>query len=179
MTRLDQEPKAQPRTVEEVMSLAAAMERKTAERYTHLAAEMRGRGDHGVAATFEAMVEEERDHLAAIERWSQKATQQPSGTASDTWELPAEFARSWDEVRESAVLTPYQALGMAVINEERGFAFYSYIAAAASAAAPIGASGRRVRQKRCTPRRSRSISWSALTRWSGARPSSTERSPSA
>jgi rubrerythrin len=131
MIRLDQEPKAQPRTVEEVTSLAAAMEREAAERYTHLAAEMKQRGDHGLAATFEAMVEEERDHLAAIERWSQKATQQPPGTASDTWELPAEIARSWDEVRESALLTPYRALGVAVINEERGFAFYSYIAARA------------------------------------------------
>lgn len=129
MTRLEQEPRTRPRTLEDVMSLAAAMEREAAQRYAHLAEEMKRRGDHGLAATFEAMLEEERDHLAAIERWSQEATQLPLGTAIDTWELPAEIARSWDEVMESAVLTPYRALSIAVVNEERGFAFYSYVAA--------------------------------------------------
>lgn len=129
MPRLDQEPKVRPRTLNEVMSLAAAMEREAGQRYAALAAQMRRRGDHGLAATFEAMLEEERDHLAAIERWSREAIEPPAGEISDTWQLPQEIARSWDEAMDSAVLTPYRALSIAVTDEERGFAFYSYIAA--------------------------------------------------
>src|SRR5262249_46349329 len=123
MPRLDQEPKAQPRTLSEVMSLAAAMEREASQRYAALAAQMRRRGDRALAATFEAMLEEERDHLAAIERWSREVTQLPPGKASDAWLLPPEIARSWDEVMDSVLLTPYRALSIAVLNEERGFAF--------------------------------------------------------
>src|SRR5579872_2818749 len=129
MTRLDQEPKARPRTLKDVIGLAAAMEREAGDRYARLAAEMKRRGDHGLAATFEAMIVEEGDHLAAIERWSMEATQEPPDAGHYAWELPLEIARSWDEAMESATLTPYRALGIAVVNEERGFAFYSYIAA--------------------------------------------------
>jgi rubrerythrin len=111
------------------MSLAAAMEREAGQRYAVLAVEMRRRGDFGLAATFETMLEEERDHLTAIERWSKEVAPLPLSRASDIWELPAEIARSWDELVVSAALTPYKALSVAVQNEERGFAFYSYIAA--------------------------------------------------
>ena len=129
MTRLDQEPRVRTRTLKDVIGLAAAMEREAGARYARLAVEMKRRGDHGLAATFEAMIEEERDHLAAIERWSVEATQAPPSEAPYAWELPPEIARSWDEAMQSATLTPYRALSIAVLNEERGFAFYSYIAA--------------------------------------------------
>ncbi len=135
MTRLEQEPKAQARTLRELVSIAAAMEREAVTRYGLLAAEMTRRGDHGLAATFQAMLEEERDHLDAIERWSRAATGLPPAEAPASWQLPPEIARSWDEVAESALLTPYRALSIAVLNEERGFAFYSYLAARAEDAA--------------------------------------------
>lgn len=131
MARLEQEPSARPHTLYELMSLAAAMEKEAVERYGQLAREMTQRGDHGLAATFQAMLEEERDHLEGIERWSRAVTGQPPAEAAHPWQLPAEIARSWDEVAESALLTPYHALSIAVLNEERGFAFYSYLAATA------------------------------------------------
>src|SRR5579885_1198720 len=129
MTSLDQEPKVRPRTLDDVIGLAAAMEREAGDRYARFAAEMRRRGDQGLAAVFEAMIEEERDHLAAIERWSAAAARASPAETRYAWELPPEIARSWDEALESATLTPYRALSIAVVNEERGFAFYSYIAA--------------------------------------------------
>jgi rubrerythrin len=129
MTLLHQEPQARPRTLPEMMSLAAAMESEAVARYGLLAAEMAKRGEHGLAATFEAMREEERDHLAGIERWSQEVTGEPPARAGTSWVLPPEIASSWDEVAASALLTPYRALSIAVLNEERGFAFYSYVAA--------------------------------------------------
>jgi rubrerythrin len=129
MARLEQEPRAQARTVPELMSLAAAMEREAVRRYAQLAAEMVRRGDHGLAATFHAMEEEERDHLDGIERWSRALTGMPPHEEAQPWELPPEIARSWDEAAGSARLTPYRALSIAVLNEERGFAFYTYLAA--------------------------------------------------
>ena len=129
MARLEQEPRARARTVPELMSLAAAMEREAVRRYAQLAAEMARRGDRGLAATFQAMAEEERDHLDGIERWSRALTGTPPRDAAQPWELPPEIARSWDEAAGSARLTPYGALSVAVLNEERGFAFYSYLAA--------------------------------------------------
>jgi rubrerythrin len=131
MTRLERQPTARPRTLHELMSIAAAMESEAVRRYGQLAADMTKRGDHGLAATFQAMLEEERDHLDGIERWSRAMTGLAPAATAQVWQLPAEIARSWDEIAESAVLTPYQALSVAVLNEERGFAFYSYLAATA------------------------------------------------
>jgi rubrerythrin len=131
MKRLEQEPVARARTLPELMSLAAAMEREAVRRYGQFAAEMARRGEHGLAATFRAMEEEERDHLDGVERWSRTLTGTPPHVAAQPWELPPEIARSWDEAAGSARLTPYRALGIAVLNEERGFAFYTYLAAKA------------------------------------------------
>src|SRR5690606_191293 len=49
-----------------------------------------------------------------------------------TWRLPAELAASWEEIAGSALLTPYRAFALAVCNEQRAFAFYSYLAAHAT-----------------------------------------------
>ena len=147
MTRLQQEPTAKPRSLEDIMSLAAAMEREASQRYAILAVEMRRRGDFGLAATFETMLEEERDHLAAIERWSKEVAPLPLSRMSDVWELPAEIARAWDEIVVSAALTPYKALSVAVQNEERGFAFYSYIAAHAEDETVRGAAEQLAREE--------------------------------
>jgi rubrerythrin len=147
MTRLQEEPKAKPRSLEDVMSLAAAMEREAGQRYAVLAVEMRQRGDFGLAATFETMLEEERDHLTAIERWSKEVAPLPLSRASDIWELPAEIARAWDEIVVGATLTPYKALSVAVQNEERGFAFYSYIAAHAEDETVRGAAEQLAREE--------------------------------
>jgi rubrerythrin len=129
MTRLKHQPAARPRTLHELMSLAAALEGEAIRRYGQLAAEMGQRGDHGLAATFAALLEEERDHLKGIERWARAATGLPPAPTPQPWQLPPEIAGSWDDIAGSALLTPYQALSIAVLNEERGFAFYSYLAA--------------------------------------------------
>jgi rubrerythrin len=129
MKPLEQEPTARPRSLHELMSVAAAMESEAVRRYAQLAEQMTRRGDHGLAATFQAMLEEERDHLGGVEHWSREVTGLPPGEAAQPWQLPAEIARSWDEVAGSALLTPYRALSIAVLNEERGFAFYTYLAA--------------------------------------------------
>ena len=111
------------------MGLALAMEEEAVARYTRLAADMEKIGDPALAATFLALIEEERDHVSEITSWSSKLTGALPRAASRPWELPPEIARSWNEASASACLTPYRALSIAVHNEERGFAFYAYIAA--------------------------------------------------
>jgi len=130
-----------------MMSLAAALESEAVTRYEQLAAAMTGRGEHGLAATFKAMLEEERDHLAGIERWSRELTGAAPAVAATSWVLPPEIANSWDEALASALLTPYKALSIAVLNEERGFAFYSYLAAHAYTDAVRGAAERLAREE--------------------------------
>lgn len=129
-TSLSEEPGARPRGIAELMGLAAAMEAEAMARYAQLAAEMERQGDAALAATFRAMLEEERRHVAQVTAWSVAAT--GAAPAAVQWELPSEIARSWEDVAGSALLTPYRALAVAVLNEERGFAFYSYIAAHAA-----------------------------------------------
>jgi len=111
------------------MGLALAMEEEAVTRYTRLAADMEKLGEPALAATFLALIEEERDHVSEITRWSSDLTGALPRAASRPWELPPEIARSWNEASASARLTPYRALSIAVHNEERGFAFYAYIAA--------------------------------------------------
>jgi rubrerythrin len=53
-----------------------------------------------------------------------------------------ESIHSWEEAAASALLTPYRALRVAVENEMRSFAFYSYIAAHSEAGAVRAAAER-------------------------------------
>src|SRR5580658_10262155 len=142
MTRLEQEPDARSHTLAELMGLAAAMESEAILRYGQLAAEMSRRGDHGLAAMFQVLLEEERAHLAGIERWSRATTGDSPPAARRPWQLPPEIARSWEEAVRSALLTPYRALSIAVLNEDRGFAFYTYVAARAEDTAARAAAAR-------------------------------------
>lgn len=127
---LSEEPGARPRSIAELMGLAAAMEAEAVARYGQLAREMERQGETALAVTFRAMLEEERRHGQQVTAWSMEATGAAPPAAA--WELPADIARSWDEVAGSALLTPYRALAVAVLNEERGFAYYAYIAAHAA-----------------------------------------------
>ena len=62
--------------------------------------------------------------MVEIERW------RASDPARISWEGPATFdAQTISEITSSSLMTPYRALSMAVRNEERAFAFWSYVAA--------------------------------------------------
>lgn len=129
MKRLSEEPNVRLRDVPQLLGLATSMEETTAQRYQRLAARMERLNERGVAGTFSALVEEQRDHVEEIARRSIELTGAPPPALADPRGLPSEIARSWDEAEASALLTPYRALGVAVDNEMLAFAFYSYAAA--------------------------------------------------
>ncbi|MCR6630563.1 MAG: ferritin family protein [Magnetospirillum sp.] len=113
-------------SIDELMGLAIAMEREAADRYGQLAQAMRAQGEGDLAELFLRLAELERDHQNGLGRWADREGRVPS-EPEISWRLPETFG---DE-GGLASLTPYRALGLAVANEERAFAFYTYLAALA------------------------------------------------
>jgi rubrerythrin len=93
---------------------------------------MEDRGAVETAATFLALMEEERHHVASVSSVSAGLIGHVPDAGSFVWRLPPEIAASWEELAGRSDLTPYRALSLAVLNEERAFAFYSYIVSAAT-----------------------------------------------
>ncbi|HSN31885.1 MAG TPA: ferritin family protein, partial [Ideonella sp.] len=118
-------------TVPMLVGIADAIERESVRRYETLAATMERRGETATAAAFHVMLDEERKHIEAIDRWAASLGRAREGATTFEWRLPADLFSSWDEVAGSARLTPYRAFAIAVDNEQRAFALYSYLAAAA------------------------------------------------
>lgn len=119
-------PVRQIGSIDELMDLAIAMEREAAERYVWLERAVRAQGEDDLADLFHRLGELERDHQNGLGRWAGREGRSPSEPAI-SWRLPETFG---DEA-DLASLTPYRALGLAVANEERAFAFYTYLAAQA------------------------------------------------
>ncbi|SMF21651.1 Rubrerythrin [Tistlia consotensis] len=127
---LSRDPSARVGSLAELVGIAHAVETEAIRRYRWLAQEMRRRDEAGTADAFEAMAEEEETHVAAVETWAEGLGTGVSRTADFRWRLPPDLAESWEAAVGSALLTPYRAYAIAVDNEERAFAFYSYLAAA-------------------------------------------------
>lgn len=123
------EPPIRITTSADLLAFAAALEAEAVRRYGDLADLMRRRGMPAVAATFRVLAEEERDHVNGVSAWARSLDQPPPDPLAFTWALPREIAESWDDLTDRTEVTPYQALAVAVLNEMRAFAVYSYIAA--------------------------------------------------
>jgi len=115
----------------ELVGIAHAIETEAVRCYDRLAREMHRRGEHETAEAFEAMGREEDAHIAAVDGWARRLGEPAPDDDRFRWRLPVELAASWDEVAGSALLTPYRAYAIAVDNEQRAFAFYAYLVAAA------------------------------------------------
>ena len=126
---LDRNPELGPVTLSLLVGIANAIEREAVRRYEMLAESMERRGEAATAEAFRTMLAEEREHVLTVERWAASLGRQVSDTAEFEWRLPADLSTSWDQVANSARLTPYRAFAIAVDNEQRAFALYSYLAA--------------------------------------------------
>lgn len=134
-TLLRREPAVTVSSLDEVLAIAAALEAEALRRYDQLARLMRSRGLPATAAVFTALAAEESDHAGAVAAWAARLGLPPPDGDGFAWVLPADIAESWAELAERTHITPYQALSVAVLNETRAFAFYSYLAATAGDAA--------------------------------------------
>lgn len=127
---LKSEPAGALRSLDEMFALAYAMEQEAATRYEELAHEMRRQNKNDLATVFADLAAAERDHVDSVTRWSQSRRGKAPDPALVRWEAPATFdSETSAELTGSQLMTPYRALAMAVRNEERAFAFWSYLAA--------------------------------------------------
>lgn len=127
---LKSEPAGELRSLDELFALAHAMEQEAANRYGELADEMRRQDKGDLARVFAQLAAAEREHVENVARWSQARRGKAPDLALVRWERPETFEENTaTEVKTSRLMTPYRALAMAVRNEERAFAFWSYLAA--------------------------------------------------
>jgi rubrerythrin len=113
---------------QELLSAAEAMEREAARRYRELAAAMAAAGNEEVQKLFERLDYEERRHETAISERARALGVTILNTRF-VWQSGEVFAPDQLEDEDPYTLSAYRALSIAVHNEERAFAFYSYAAA--------------------------------------------------
>lgn len=134
MSLLKSAPVAPVRSLEEIFAIAYAMEHEAATRYAEFAQQARAEGAPQLGELFERLAEEERGHEASVTQWSQQRSGKAPDIANIRWELPQTFdGEAAQEIASSRLASMYRILSIAVRNEERAFAFWSYIAAEAEA----------------------------------------------
>ena len=130
MSLLRAEPAGKLHSLDELFALANAMEQEAASRYGELADEMQRQNKPDLSTVFTQLAAAEREHVGSVTRWSQSRLGRVPDPARVRWEVPKTFeAEAAEEIRTSRLMTLYRALSIAVQNEERAFAFWSYVAA--------------------------------------------------
>ncbi len=129
-TLLKMEPAGTLQSLDELFALANAMEQEAATKYGELAEEMRRQDRFDLLTVFSDLAAAECEHVDSVQRWSQSRRGKLPDPALVRWEAPETFDRdATAEIKASKLMTPYRALAIAVRNEERAFAFWSYLAA--------------------------------------------------
>lgn len=134
MPLLKAEPAGSVRSLEELFAIASAMELEAATRYAEIAERMRREGHPALAEVFERLSADERGHLDNVVHWSQTTKGKDPDPALIRWQLPETFDDEGAATTDPRLLSAYRALSMAVRNEERAFAFWTYVAAHAELA---------------------------------------------
>lgn len=116
-------------SVEDLLSVAGAMEREAIEGYRALSTRMSEEGRPDLSQVFERLIAEEEGHLSSVGRW------QHALGFSETPLRSAAIEPLFDDEGAALVapelLSAYRAFSMAVRNEERAFVFWSYVASLA------------------------------------------------
>ena len=128
MPLLGNEPSGTVETMEELFAIAAAMEQEAIAGYASLAGRMRKEDRHDLAAVFEKLVEEESGHLGNVAYWSQRTTGKAPDPSAVRWSLDPTFDDEGTSLVAPELISAYRAFSIAVRNEERAFAFWTYLA---------------------------------------------------
>jgi rubrerythrin len=119
-------------TVDELLAIARGMEAEAVSRYETLAEEMARSGNVEVADVFRHLAADEREHVRGVALAAERLGRGLPEPASFRWAVPEALAE--EAVAEAGgprLLTPRGALALAVLNEERAFAFYVGVASTA------------------------------------------------
>lgn len=129
MSALKTEPFAAVTSMDELLAIAYAMEQQAIAGYLELAERMRRENEPELAAVFDRLVGEERQHLGNVVTWSEKVSGKKPDLSNIRWELTETFDDEGARTIAPELLSAYRAFSMAVRNEERAFVFWSYVAA--------------------------------------------------
>ena len=113
-------------SISEILAIADALERAAAAQYAKFGQCMRQVGHDEVAEVFEALAAEEQQHVESVARLSASSPEAAKALDPNRWALPVTL--SSEEIGPPAMLTPYKALSIAVLAEEKAFVFWSYVA---------------------------------------------------
>lgn len=131
MSLLASEPYGNVDSMEQLFAIAAEMEQAAIDGYSRLAERMRRENRPELAEVFDHLVDEEKTHRENVDHWSNAVI----GKAPDRSVLGWDPGPSFDDEGAGAIapelLSGYRAFAIAVRNEERAFAFWSYLAARA------------------------------------------------
>lgn len=111
---------------DELLAVAAALEREAAARYRALSARMARQGDASMATQFNFLADIEDRHASHVAERGRALLGHAPDLRNAGWDLPSTYD---EEEARGATLGAYQALAFAVRNEERAFVFYTYVAA--------------------------------------------------
>lgn len=131
MSLLADEPFGTVDSMEELFAIAAAMEQVAIDGYSALAARMRHENQPDLAAVFDRLVAEESAHLANVDHWSKAVLGKAPDDSTAGWDPGASFDDEGADQIAPELLSAYRAFSIAVRNEERAFAFWTYLAAKA------------------------------------------------
>ena len=134
MPILKAEPQGVVKSLEELFAIAYAMEEEASRRYAGIAERMRAEGQTLLAEVFERLSADEKGHLDSVVDWSRREKGKAPDPAQLRWAVPETFDDENTSITDPSLLTAYRVLSMAVRNEERAFAFWSYVAANAPSA---------------------------------------------
>lgn len=133
MSLLKVPPVVPVESLAELFAIASAVAQEAMARYAEMAERMREAGQFSLAYVFEGLAAAEarnRDNVA-------RRSRQQNGRGPNPIEIRGMLSHTFDDegagTCDPQLLTSYRALSMAVRNEERSFAFWSYVAAHARA----------------------------------------------
>jgi rubrerythrin len=130
MGLLETEPEGVVLSLPELMAIAKALEDEAADRYRQLVRRMQIIGNKAAEEIFAHLAHEEENHASKVAELSQAVVGAPPSAANIRWELPKDLEdEGMSDLAASRLVTPYRALSIAVRNEERAFAFWSYVSA--------------------------------------------------
>jgi hypothetical protein len=132
MSRLKADPDAIVGSRAEIFALASALATMAASRYAAVAVRLRGAELTSDADVFESLSAGQTAYRDALLQRAHRIGCRPDQTRM-LRPLPDIFDDEGAMTSAPALLTPYRAFAMAVRNDERAFAFWSYIAAHANA----------------------------------------------
>jgi rubrerythrin len=113
-------------SVAELYAHAIAIEREAAERYGELAARMADEGREDLARLFDLLAREEAEHLEALERRTQGLALPAIRVQRYKW-LDSGAPETAARELVYRLMTPRQALAIALRGEQRAQAFFEHV----------------------------------------------------